>query len=322
MGRAEEENYMSQKTLSQPMVGRPPAPKKRRSLFAEDVRLGWLMVTPALLVVVGMVGYPFVEAIRISFTDRMVGRGPGRWVGLANYEYILGWPDFSNMVVRTVLIALAAVFLKTVVGLILATALNQDFRGRNILRGVFMLPWILPTYIIVLVWRWILDGQTGLLNQILTSWGLISENIPFLAQRASAVALLIFVMVWKGYPFYALTFLAGMQSIPSELYDAAKVDGAGRLGRFRYVTLPGLRQVMGVVILLSTIWTMNTLEIPMLLTGGGPSNATEVFPLLTYHLAMQNFRLGEGAALPIMMLPIIALLVLGVASYMDKEATQ
>lgn len=313
---------MSQKTLSQPMVARPPAPKKRRSLFAEDVRLGWLMVTPALLVVVGMVGYPFVEAIRISFTDRMVGRGPGRWVGLANYEYILGWPDFSNMVVRTVLIALAAVFLKTMVGLILATALNQDFRGRNILRGVFMLPWILPTYIIVLVWRWILDGQTGLLNQILTSWGLISENIPFLAQRASAVALLIFVMVWKGYPFYALTFLAGMQSIPAELYDAAKVDGAGRLGRFRYVTLPGLRQVMGVVILLSTIWTMNTLEIPMLLTGGGPSNATEVFPLLTYHLAMQNFRLGEGAALPIMMLPIIALLVLGVASYMDKEATQ
>lgn len=313
---------MSQKTLSQPMVARPLAPKKRRSLFAEDVRLGWLMVTPALLVVIGMVGYPFVEAIRISFTDRMVGRGPGRWVGLANYEYILGWPDFSNMVVRTVLIALAAVFLKTVVGLILATALNQDFRGRNILRGVFMLPWILPTYIIVLVWRWILDGQTGLVNQILTSWGLISENIPFLAQRSSAVALLIFVMVWKGYPFYALTFLAGMQSIPAELYDAAKVDGAGRLGRFRYVTLPGLRQIMGVVILLSTIWTMNTLEIPMLLTGGGPSNATEVFPLLTYHLAMQNFRLGEGAALPIMMLPIIALLVLGVASYMDKEATQ
>jgi ABC-type sugar transport system permease subunit len=112
-----------------------------------------------------------------------------------------------------------------------------------------------------------------------------------------------------------------MQTISAELYDAAKVDGAGRMGRFWYVTLPGLRQVMGVVILLSTIWTMNTLEIPLLLTGGGPSNATEVFPLLTYHLALQNFRLGEGAAVPILMLPIIALLVLGVASYMDKEAT-
>lgn len=312
---------MSQETLSQPLVAHQ-AKEKRRSLFAGDVVLGWLLVTPALLVVVGMVGYPFLEAIRISFTDRMVGRGPGRWVGLANYEYILAWPDFSQMVIRTVLITIAAVFLKTVVGLILAAALNQNFRGRNILRGTFMLPWILPTYIIVLVWRWIFDGQTGLLNQILMSWGLISENVPFLARAGSAIGLLIFVLVWKGYPFYALTFLAGMQSISSDLYDAAKVDGAGRLGRFFYVTLPGIRPVMGVVLLLSTIWTMNSLEIPMLLTGGGPSNATQVFPLLTYHLAMQNFRLGEGAALPIMMLPVVALLVLGVASYMDKEATQ
>jgi len=312
---------MSQKTLAQPLLVRP-AKQKKRSLFAGDTRLGWLLVSPALLVVLGMVGYPFVEAIRISFTDRMVGRGPGEWVGLANYAYILGWPDFSEMVVRTVLIALTAVFLKTVVGLILAVALNQTFRGRNILRGVFMLPWILPTYIIVLVWRWIFDGQTGLLNQILVSWGVLSENYPFLARTESAIAALLFVLVWKGYPFYALTFLAGMQTISYDLYDAAKVDGAGRLGRFRHITLPGLRQVMGVVILLSTIWTMNSLEIPLLLTGGGPSNDTEVFPLLTYHLAMQNFRLGEGAALPIMMLPIIAILVLAVAGAMDKEAAQ
>lgn len=313
---------MSQQTLSQSVTAPQTARAKRHSLFAGDVVLGWLLVTPALIVVLGMVAYPFVEAIRISFTDRAIGRGPGHWVGLANYVYILHWPDFTQMVVRTVAFTIAAVFLKTVVGLILATALNQAFRGRNILRGVFMLPWILPTYIIVLVWRWIFDGQTGLLNQILVSWGLITANVPFLAQTGSAIGLLIFVLVWKGYPFYALTFLAGMQTIPSDLYDAAKVDGAGRLGRFRYVTLPSLRQVMGMVILLSTIWTMNTLDIPLLLTGGGPSNKTEVFPLLTYHLAMQNFRLGEGAALPIMMLPIIGLLVLGVASYMDKEATQ
>ena len=312
---------MSQETLAKPILSTPPIPKKR-SLFAGDTRLGWLLVAPALLVVLGMVGYPFLEAIRISFTDRMIGRGPGEFVGLKNYIYILQWPEFTQMVIRTVAFTIVAVFLKTVVGLILATALNQEFRGRNILRGIFMLPWILPTYIIVLVWRWIFDGQTGVLNQILMSWGLIDSNIPFLAQTWTAISALIFVLVWKGYPFYALTFLAGMQTISAELYDAAKVDGAGRIARFRYITLPGLQQVMGVVILLSTIWTMNTLEIPLLLTGGGPSNDTEVFPLLTYHLALQNFRLGEGAALPIMMLPVIALLVLGVASYMDREATQ
>ena len=295
--------------------------RKKPSFLANEVWLGWLLVAPALIIVLGMVGYPFLEAIRISFTDRMIGRGPGQWVGLENYRYILNWPGFWQMVMRTVAFTIAAVSLKTLVGLILATALNQKFAGRNVLRGVFMLPWILPTYIIVLVWRWIFDGQTGVLNQILMSWGLIEQNIPFLARSGSAVALLIFVLVWKGYPFYALTFLAGMQTIPNDLYDAAKVDGAGRMGRFRYVTLPGLRQIMAVVILLSTIWTMNTLEIPLLLTGGGPSNKTEVFPLLTYNLAMQNFRLGEGAAVPILMLPIIALLVLGVATRMDREAT-
>src|SRR5215207_6598223 len=154
---------MSQESVLGKAVA-PPIQRKKSGLRAEEAWLGWLLVAPALIVVLGMVGYPFIEAIRISFTNKMIGRGPGQWVGLANYEYILGWPDFSEMVVRTILIAIAAVILKTVVGLILATALNQGFPGRNFLRGVFMLPWILPTYIIVLVWRWIFDGQTGLLN--------------------------------------------------------------------------------------------------------------------------------------------------------------
>jgi multiple sugar transport system permease protein len=310
---------MSQESVLGQSVARP-LQRKQSSLRTQEAWLGWLLVAPALVVVLGMVGYPFLEAIRISFTDRMIGRGAGHWVGLDNYEYILGWPAFGQMVVRTILFTIAAVAIKTVVGLILSTALNQPFKGRNILRGVFMLPWILPSYIVVLVWKWIFDGQTGVLNQILMAWGIIQTNIPFLAREWSAIGLLIFVMVWKGYPFYALTFLAGMQTISPELYDAAKVDGAGRVARFRYVTLPGLRQVMGVVILLSTIWTMNTLDIPLLLTGGGPSDKTEVFPLLTYHLALQNFRLGEGAAVPILMLPIVAILVYAVATYMDREA--
>ena len=299
------------------------APGRKRTTFRQrEAWLGWLLMVPALIVVIGMVGYPFYEAIRISFTDRMIGRGPGNWVGLRNYIYILGWPDFGLMVIRTVAFTVAATILKTVVGLILATSLNQSFRGRNLLRGLFMLPWILPTYIVVLVWRWIFDGQTGVLNQILVSWGLLDSGFPILARTWSAIAALIFVLTWKGYPFYALTFLAGMQSIPADLYDAAKVDGAGRFARFRYVTLPGLQQVMGVVILLSTIWTMNSLEIPLLLTAGGPSFDTEVFPLLTYRLALVNFRLGEGAAVPILMLPIIAMLVLAVATYMDRENAQ
>ncbi|MCC6457140.1 MAG: sugar ABC transporter permease, partial [Caldilineaceae bacterium] len=183
---------MSQESVLGQAVARP-IQRKKRSLRAGEAWLGWLLVAPALIVVLGMVGYPFIEAIRISFTDRMIGRGPGQWVGLENYEYILAWPSFGRMVVRTIAFTIAAVSIKTVVGLILATALNQPFKGRNILRGGFMLPWILPSYIVVLVWRWIFDGQTGVLNQILMSWGLIESNVPFLARQWSAIGILIFV---------------------------------------------------------------------------------------------------------------------------------
>ncbi len=316
---------MAHKVLAGPgsTAPRSPAPATIKSSFqAKEAWLGRALVAPALFVILGMVAYPFVDAIRISFTDRMIGMGPGRYVGLKNYIYILTWPEFGQMVARTVLFTLAATFIKTCVGLIIASSLNQEFKGRNILRGVFMLPWILPTYIIVLVWRWIFDGQTGVLNQILVSWGIIDSNIPWLAIPPLAIGCLIFVLVWKGYPFYALTFLAGMQAISKELYDAAKVDGAGRIGRFIHVTLPGIRNVMVVVLLLSTIWTMNQFEIPFLLTGGGPSNKTEVFTLLTYNLAMNNFRLGEGAAVPILILPILVMLILVVSSYMEKEVAE
>jgi multiple sugar transport system permease protein len=316
---------MTQQTVSDPTSlsgSQAIAQEKTTPARVREARLGWFLVIPAVLIVVGMIGYPFVEAIRISFTDKMIGRGPGEFVGLQNYRFILQWPDFRLMVIRTVAFTIAAVITKTVVGLVLALAMNESFKGRTLLRGIFLLPWILPTYIVALVFRWLLDGQTGVVNQVLTTTGIVDNNIPFLAQKWTAIASLIFVLSWKGYPFYALTFLAGLQTIPPELYDAAKVDGAGRLGRFLYITLPGLRQIMGVVILLSTIWTMNSLEIPMLLTGGGPSNHTEVFPLLTYHLGLQSFRLGEGAAVPILMLPIIGLLVLLVARYLEKEAVE
>ncbi|MBC7238327.1 MAG: sugar ABC transporter permease, partial [Chloroflexi bacterium] len=185
--------------------------KRKASARVIEERLGWVLVAPAVLVVLGMVAYPFLDAVRISFTDKMIGMGPGRYVGLRNYAYVLGWPQFGQMVIRTVAFTVAAVFLKTVVGLVVASSLTQDFRGRNVLRGIFMLPWILPTYIIVLVWRWIFDGQTGVLNQILVSWGILRSNQPWLAQAPTAIGALIFVLVWKGYPFYGLTFLAAMQ---------------------------------------------------------------------------------------------------------------
>lgn len=135
---------MSQETLSQPGLARQEKATKRSSLFAADARLGWLLVLPALIVVLGLVGYPFLKAIRISFTDRMIGRGPGNWVGLDNYAYILAWPQFTQMVVRTVAFTIAAVLIKTTVRLILAAALNQNFRGRDLCVASLCCPGFCP----------------------------------------------------------------------------------------------------------------------------------------------------------------------------------
>jgi multiple sugar transport system permease protein len=277
------------------------------------------LLAPTVLILVGLVLYPFFYAIWLAFSDKTVG-SPGQFVGLRNFIYVLGWPQFSTAVVNTVVFTVSAVAIKFVLGMAVALVLNQQIRARNFFRAFLLLPWAMPAFVVYLVWRWLYDPLSGLINYALIDLGLITNPIAFLSDRNTAMLSVIIAHVWRNFPFYAISFLAGMQTISQELYDAAQVDGASRVQQFRHVTLPGLYHIIGVVVLLTTIWTANAFEPVYLLTGGGPSDATMVYTMLVYVMGMMNLRLGEAAAVSTLFLPLLIGLVLAVTVLLQRKA--
>jgi len=280
---------------------------------------GMGLLAPTVLILVGLVLYPFFYAIWLAFTDKTVG-SPGQFVGFKNFAYVLAWPQFTTAVWNTVVFTGSAIAIKFVLGMTAALVLNQQIRGRNFFRAFLLLPWAMPAFVVYLVWRWLYDPLSGLLNQVLIDVGLIVSPIGFLSDRNTAMMSVIIAHSWRNFPFYAISFLAGMQTIAQELYDAAQVDGASRWQQFRHVTLPGLYHIIGVVLLLTTIQTANAFEPVYLLTGGGPSDATMVYTMLVYMMGMVNLRLGEAAAVSTLFLPLLVALVLVVTIMLQKKA--
>jgi ABC-type sugar transport system permease subunit len=277
------------------------------------------LLTPTLLLLFGLVMYPFIYAIWLAFSDKAVG-SPGQYVGLRNFSYVLGWPQFSAAVINTAVFTVSAVVIKFVLGMAVALVLNQHIRGRNFFRAFLLLPWVMPAFVVYLVWRWLYDPLAGLINYALIDLGLIATPIAFLSERSTAMASVIVAHAWRNFPFYAISFLAGMQTIAQELYDSAQVDGASRIQQFRHITLPGLYQIIGVVLLLTTIQTANAFEPIYLLTGGGPSDATMVYTMLVYVMGIINLRLGEAAAVSTLFLPLLVALVLAVTVMLQRKA--
>ena len=277
------------------------------------------LLVPTLLILFGLVLYPFFYAIWLAFTDKAVG-SPGQFVGLRNFAYVIAWPQFSTAIYNTVVFTGCAIAIKFVLGMAVALGLNQQIRGRNFFRAFLLLPWVMPAFVVYLVWRWLFDPLSGLINYALLDLGILQTPVAFLSERSTAMASVIVAHSWRAFPFFAISFLAGMQTIAQELYDSAQVDGASRWQQFRHVTLPGLYQIIGVVLLLSTIWTANAFEPVYLLTGGGPSDATMVYTLLAYVAGMVNLRLGEAAAISTLFLPLLVGLVLAVTILLHKKA--
>ena len=299
-----------------PVPARPaswPSVRTRESLG------GMGLLAPTVLILIGLVLYPFFYAIWLAFSDKTVG-SPGQFVGLRNFIYVLAWPQFSTAVVNTVVFTVSAVAIKFVLGMAVALVLNQQIRGRNFFRAFLLLPWAMPAFVVYLVWRWLYDPLSGLINYALIDLGLIASPIAFLSDRSTAMGSVIIAHVWRNFPFYAISFLAGMQTISQELYDSAQVDGASRVQQFRHITLPGLYHIIGVVVLLTTIWTANAFEPVYLLTGGGPSDATMVYTMLVYVMGMMNLRLGEAAAVSTLVLPLLIGLVLAVTVLLQRKA--
>lgn len=277
--------------------------------LGRDWLLAYVLLIPLILTLFILLAYPIASAIWITLQDKTIGM-EGRFVGLANYSELLFEDAFFWQVVRNGFVfTFGSVFLKLTIGMIMALVLNQPLRWRGLWRGLLLMPWVAPTVVTALSWRWILD-LTGVLNLTLRDLGLMKISVPWLAQYGTALLSLVLVNTWRGFPFFGITLLAGMQAIPQELYEAAEMDGASVWQRFRFVTLPSLRTVILVVTILSVIWTFNDFSIVWLLTGGGPGHATDVFATYTYKLGFVTSRLGYGQTVSVILAPVLILIIM------------
>jgi multiple sugar transport system permease protein len=279
-----------------------------------------LFLLPLLVLVVGLIIYPFYRAIWLSLTDKLVGY-PERFVGLRNYIYLANDDTFHQVIKNSFVFTIGSVGLKLVTGLAMALVLNNVIRGRNFFRGLFLLPWITSTVIIALTWRWMFDSfpGRGFFNSVLIDSGLLSSPIAFMATPAGAMTAVIVANWWRAFPFFGVSFLAGMQSIPRELYEAASVDGAGATRRFWHITLPGLKHVMIVTTLLSFILTINDFNIVYVMTRGGPGTATQIFATYSYEVAFNQLRWGRGVTISIYLVPLLVIGIVLISRYLLRE---
>jgi multiple sugar transport system permease protein len=311
---------MADTTLA-PIFKTVPSPRAGtlRRVLGPDWQLGWLLVSPVVIIVTALLIYPFIDAILLSFQERFIGK-TGTWVGLANYAALFAdsTTPWVKAAVTTLLVTGGAVGTKFVLGMTMACVLNQELPGRNVIRGVMFLPWAVPIVVAAYVWRFMFD-TTGPINGAIAQFGFLDDYIYFFSDARLALPALIVVIVWAGTPLWTMNFLAGMQAISGELYEAAEIDGATTLQRFWNVTLPGLQPVILVTALLSTIWTSANLTPIFVLTNGGPNYATTTVPLLSYFVAIPGHQLGMGAAIAMTMVPFYLVLVLFLSRRMLRQ---
>jgi multiple sugar transport system permease protein len=285
-----------------------------------DTGTAVLFLLPLFILVGGLIVYPFGRAIWLSLTDKLVGY-PERFVGLQNYLYLARDDAFHDVVRNSFVFTVTSVGLKVVTGMAMALVLNGVVRGRNFYRGLFLLPWITSTVIIALTWRWMFDAfpGRGFFNSVLLDLGLVSHPIAFMATPEGAMASVVVANWWRGFPFFGVSFLAGMQSVPRDLYEAASVDGAGPGRRFWHITLPGLKHVMVVTTVLSLILTINDFNIIYVMTRGGPGTATQVFATYSYQVAFHQLRWGRGVTISMFMVPVLVVGIVLVSRYLLRD---
>ena len=264
----------------------------------------WLLIAPALLFIGFIVAWPLAETIRLSFTDARLGGE--NYVGFENYIDLWDSSRFFDTVGRTFFWMVLSVSLKLVMGLIGATLLNAAIPGRALFRILVMPPWVIPIAIGCIGWLWLYNGYFGLLSGVGQRIGLLDGPFEFLAYRRSAFYSAIVTDVWVGTPMVTLFFLAAMQGVNRDLYEAAWVDGAGRWYRFRRITIPQIMPVIVSMALLSAIWTFNSFEIIWILTEGGPRGGTTTLIIDTYKTAISSSKFGEGAARAVVIVVLLA----------------
>jgi ABC-type sugar transport system permease subunit len=272
---------------------------------------GYLLIAPAFLTLLAVIGYPLAMAIAMSLRKIILIKPHlGQpFVGLENYRSVIEAPYFWNAVWQTGVWTGTNVVVQVALGLAIALLLNNRFPGRGLARGLMLIPWITPSVVAVLTWKWMYDAQFGIINQFLVEFGLLERSVAWLGNTGTAMGAVIIESVWKGTPFVFVMLLAGLQGIPGELYDSAKVDGADGWRRFRFITLPLLKPTIVIAATLTTIYTFNNFPAIWLMTEGGPLRSTETLTILVYKHAFQAFNFGEASAIGVITFLVLLLFV-------------
>lgn len=277
---------------NQPSIVIAPALSTRMMPYA--------LLAPALLVTIFIVFFPMVQAVYTSFYDLILWKpNASRFVGFGNYVKLFNDPVFWTALRNTAIWIGLTVPLQMGLGLLTALLLNREFPWRGLARALIIIPWALPSVVIALMWRWIYDPNTGVLNDILLYLSVIKTAVPWLADPDLALYAIIATLTWQGFPFFAVMILAGLQGIPKSQYEAASIDGASPFRQFLHITLPGIAPVLATAGLLRVIWVANSMDVIFVMTGGGPGYATHTLPLYAFVRARQNLDFGYGTAIAV-----------------------
>ena len=282
--------------------------------------LAYVLLLPGVLILTAFIGWPFVTSLWLSVTDQSVSTSVARFVGLDNFTGALRSQIFLQTVRNTFVYTGVTVVFKLGFGLGLAVLMNQSFRLKNLARAALLLPWIVPTALSAIAWLWLFDATFSVFNWAIVRSGIADRGINWLGEGVWAMTSIIIANIWRGTPFFAISILAGLQTVDRELLDAAAVDGASPWQRFWRITIPLIRPVVLIVLLFSTVQTISDFQLVYVLTRGGPANSTHLLGTLAYDVAVRAGQLSQGAAISLYMFPVLIVCVVALLVYMRRSS--
>jgi multiple sugar transport system permease protein len=284
----------------------------------EELALGYASILPIIIIIFVVIGIPLFNALYLSLTDKAVGM-PAKFIGFANYREIFTDPIYWKVLKNTFIYFITDVTFKLAIGMVFALTLNEVFFGRSIVRVLFLVPWAISGMVAAITWKWMYNDTYGIFNQVLLDIGIIATPIAWLSGPKLALVSVIIVNIWRGIPFFLFSILGALQTIDKQLYEAAKIDGAGPIRRFMYVTIPSISSVIIITTMLSSIWTFNDFENIFLITGGGPLYNSAVVSVYTYEVAFLQNDMGKSLSVAVSVVPILLVMMIFMTRRLAKQ---
>jgi multiple sugar transport system permease protein len=274
-------------------------------IHVKERHKGWFLILPTVVIMALFTVYPLFNGLRIAFTNQNLLRETSKFVGLENFRRLLSDDVFWLSLRHSIVLTVVVVVLQLVLGLILASAMKQDLPGMGLFKSIIMASWVIPVAATVIMFKFMAQPDIGLINIILRSVGLENLNRYWFGDINAAFPFIMILHLWRNVPFYGVAFLAAMQAVPKSFYEAAEIDGANAWERFRHITLPGIRDMIVVMVTIHVLWTFNNFDFVYLATGGGPVNATDVLPVYVYRQSWTSYTIGYASSMGSIMFLIL-----------------